>query len=286
MQTAPEAPRWKNRIVAYRVMPVSEILENPKAWRSHPDAQVEALRSVLDAVGLVKPLIFNIRTGRLVDGKARLDLAKREGQEALPVVIVDLTEAEEALILATLDPLAALAEIDHSALAALLREVETDDVFVMGMLADLASEADLDGLEAIAGEQPGSAEGDGVTPPSPEDNSGQDEGDADRSSTLRLLDVTIGEPRHEVKAGDVWRLGGRHVLVCLSVVDSWPQWVSHLDEDGAALCPFPGPFVPLSAKARERKLVLVQPDPYLAGHLLDRFADVHGEDGVELEARE
>ncbi|QCO07411.1 ParB N-terminal domain-containing protein [Azospirillum argentinense] len=167
MQSAGESFRWKNRIIGYRLMPVAEILENPKAWRLHPEAQVEALRSVLDTVGMVKPLIVNTRTGRLVDGKARLDLARRNGQEQMPVVVVDLSEEEEALVLATLDPLAALAEADQGALAALLREIEAEDIALQVMLAGLATDAGLDGIgnldEALAalgeaaGEPPGQA---------------------------------------------------------------------------------------------------------------------------------
>lgn len=138
-----EARPWRVRIVAYRLMPVAEILENPKAWRIHPEAQTRGLRAVLDQVGLVKPLILNERTGRLVDGKARLDLARRNGQEMLPVIIVDLSEEEEALILATLDPLAALAEADGGALEALLAEISIDDGDIQALLVGIAEDAGL-----------------------------------------------------------------------------------------------------------------------------------------------
>lgn len=146
---------WRIRIVAYRLMPVTEILENPKAWRLHPEKQRNALRAALDHVGLVKPLIFNERTSRLVDGKARLELARRDGQEMLPVVIVDLSEEEEALVLVTLDPLSELAEVDVDALQRLLQEVAVDDTTLMELLGDIASDADLDALTtSISGENP------------------------------------------------------------------------------------------------------------------------------------
>lgn len=144
---------WRIRIVAYRLMPVAEILENPRAWRLHPEKQRNALRAALDHVGLVKPLIFNERTNRLVDGQARLELARRDGQDMLPVVIVDLSEEEEALVLATLDPLSELAEIDQEALDRLLAEVEVTDTALMELLADLGSEQALDALEAEAAGQ-------------------------------------------------------------------------------------------------------------------------------------
>lgn len=73
----------------------------------------------------------------------------------LPVVIVDLSEEEEALVLATLDPLSELAEIDQEALDRLLAEVEVTDTTLMELLADLGSEQALDALEAEAAGQGG-----------------------------------------------------------------------------------------------------------------------------------
>jgi hypothetical protein len=51
---------------------------------------------------------------------------------------VDLTEAEEALILATFDPIAAMAATDKKQLDALLRDVATGEAALQEMLAELA----------------------------------------------------------------------------------------------------------------------------------------------------
>jgi hypothetical protein len=45
----------------------------------------------------------------------------------VPVVYVELSEAEERLVLASLDPLAAMAGAEKEALAALLAGLETED---------------------------------------------------------------------------------------------------------------------------------------------------------------
>jgi hypothetical protein len=84
-----------------------------------------------------------------------------------------------------------------------------------------------------------------------------------------------------VREGDTWRVGP-HVLLCVGVITGWPAWVPHLDVPHAAFCPFPGPFVPFGAKASALKLVMVQPDPYIAGHILARYGEVHGVEAVEL----
>ena len=54
---------------------------------------------------------------------------------------MDLSEQEEALILATLDPIAAMAAADKEQLDALLREVDTGSAALQEMLAGLAEQA-------------------------------------------------------------------------------------------------------------------------------------------------
>jgi DNA modification methylase len=107
-------------------VPPTELTANPRNWRKHPKAQQDALADVLDRVGWVQDVIVNQRTGLLVDGHARLELALRRGEASVPVVYVDLAPDEETLVLATLDPLSAMAEADQEALDSLLAEVVAD----------------------------------------------------------------------------------------------------------------------------------------------------------------
>lgn len=93
-------------------------------------------------------------------------------------------------------------------------------------------------------------------------------------SLLSLVEVTIDEPQHKVHRGDIWILN-EHILVCADVMKDWPIWSSHL-QPGVLFVPYPGPFVPLTEKAHSIPLVMVQPDPYIAGHLLDRWTAIHG----------
>jgi DNA modification methylase len=61
-------------------------------------------------------------------------------------VYVDLSEAEEALILATIDPLSAMAVTDKDLLANLVGELEVSDEAIKAMLAELAGEQVNSGL--------------------------------------------------------------------------------------------------------------------------------------------
>lgn len=132
---------WQNRIVKYTEEAPDQLLAHPKNWRTHPGNQAEALRGVLADVGIVQNVIANTRTGYLIDGHLRVMEALKAGQPTVPVTWVDLSEEEEALILATLDPLSALAGTDAAQLDALLREVSTDSPAVQQMLAELGGAA-------------------------------------------------------------------------------------------------------------------------------------------------
>jgi len=94
----------------------AQLASNPGNWRTHPAKQVSALRDVIDQVGWAGTLLFNERTKRLIDGHARKELWKGKGK--VPVLIGSWSEAEEKLILATLDPLSAMATTDTGKLAA------------------------------------------------------------------------------------------------------------------------------------------------------------------------
>lgn len=130
---------WQNRITGYGEEAPDQLLANPRNWRTHPASQTDALAGVLREVGLVQNVIVNQTTGFVVDGHARIALALRDGQPTIPVTYVALDEAEEALILASLDPLAALAGADAAKLDDLLRDVSTGEAAVQAMLAGLAA---------------------------------------------------------------------------------------------------------------------------------------------------
>jgi hypothetical protein len=136
-----KAAPWQNRIVGHGEEAPDQLLANPANWRLHPKNQQDALAGVLSEVGLVQNVIVNQRTGHLVDGHLRVSLAMRTNQPTIPVVYVDLDEAEEALVLATLDPLSALAATDAEKLEALLHDVQTGEAEVQAMLDRLAQEA-------------------------------------------------------------------------------------------------------------------------------------------------
>lgn len=168
---------WRNRIVGTEAVPPADILANPNNWRTHPGRQRDALRGSLDVVGWVQQVIVNTTTGHLVDGHARVEEAISRGEPTIPVLYVELTPEEEGLVLATLDPIAAMAAADDEKLQALISAIAVDDAGLTALLDELA------GTDATKG---------GLTDPD-----------------------DVPEPPAEpwVKPGDLFRLGD-HRLLC------------------------------------------------------------------------
>jgi hypothetical protein len=133
----------RNRVKSLRMVPASDLRPNPKNWRTHPQSQQDALRGVLAEVGLADAcLARELPDGSLmlIDGHLR---AETLGDGDVPVLVLDVNEAEADKILATLDPLAAMANSDAVQLDALLRTVQTGSEELQQMLADVAAQAGL-----------------------------------------------------------------------------------------------------------------------------------------------
>ena len=176
----------RDRIKELRRVRACDLAPHPKNWRTHPKAQQDALRGVLAEVGYADALLAReLPDGRLmlIDGHLR---AETTPESLVPVLVLDVDEAEAAKILATLDPLAAMAEADTGKLDALLREVQTGSEALAGILTELA-------------------QANGVIPALPEPGAGGDDfdGTPDESGPTRC------------QRGDLWLIdGGKHRLLC------------------------------------------------------------------------
>jgi len=133
---------FRNRIVGHGSKPASQFQANPLNWRKHPQRQRDAVRASLDELGWVDVVIENVRTGNLVDGHERVWQAL-ENDDDVPYIQVDLSEPEEKLALAILDPLTNLATTDAEVLNALLGETHPDSEVLAQLLAEVADAAHL-----------------------------------------------------------------------------------------------------------------------------------------------
>jgi hypothetical protein len=137
-QTEVKRMQIRDRIQDFRRVPAHALRPHPRNWRTHPKAQQDALRGVLAEVGYADALIAReLADGslQLLDGHLRAELTP---DALVPVLVVDVDDAEALKLLATLDPLAAMAETDARLLAGLVADVQTDNAALRAMLEDLA----------------------------------------------------------------------------------------------------------------------------------------------------
>jgi len=135
-----EQGAFRNRIIGYGNEPVDQILFNPLNWRIHPKEQQDGLTGVLEEIGWVQNIVINRTTGHLVDGHLRVQLADRAGEKTVPVTYVELSESEEAIILATIDPIAVLAATDKEKLDDLLHSIHAEDSRIQELISGIAKD--------------------------------------------------------------------------------------------------------------------------------------------------
>lgn len=133
---------WKYRIVGEGFEKPDQLLRNPFNARIHPKFQQDALEGVLNQVGWVQKVLVNRRTGHVVDGHARIEVAISRGEPHVPVTYLDLTEEEERLVLLSLDPIAAMAVTDAAMQKELLESVQVQETGLNAMLDKLRADTD------------------------------------------------------------------------------------------------------------------------------------------------
>lgn len=134
----------RDRVLEMRRVPSTELLDHAGNWRTHPKAQQEALSGVLKQIGIAGALLayYSARN----DGKLTLidgHLRKQSEAAEWPTLILDVDDAEADVLLATHDPLAALAQADQAKLSDLLQRTMVEDAAVTAMLSHLAKGAGL-----------------------------------------------------------------------------------------------------------------------------------------------
>jgi len=132
------ASRFADRVVELRRVPADTIKPNPWNWRLHPQNQSDALVEVLEDIGFAGALVARDTPEglELIDGHLRQEVA---GSDVVPVLVVEMDDQEVRRLLATLDPIGAMAQTDTSALQALLETLEVKGEATLAMLGELAA---------------------------------------------------------------------------------------------------------------------------------------------------
>src|SRR5688572_3061409 len=132
----------RDRIKELRRVRAADLRPNPRNWRIHPPEQQDALRGVLAEVGYADALLAReLPDGSLmlIDGHLR---AETTPEAVVPVLVLDVDEAESHKILLTHDPLSAMATASEELVCSLLAEVQTESAAVRKILDSLVRPPD------------------------------------------------------------------------------------------------------------------------------------------------
>lgn len=136
----------RDRVRELRRVLASELRANPMNWRRHPKEQHDAVRGVLQEIGYADALLAREDTDGslvLIDGHLRAEITL---DTTVPVLILDVNEDEGNKILATLDPLAAMAEADAGKLNELVGNIQFEDGNLQSMVERFAGDSRLNEL--------------------------------------------------------------------------------------------------------------------------------------------
>lgn len=259
-ERTPPWPRWTE------YLDVEALVPNPDNPKGHANKVID---ESLDRFGYVEQVTIDERTGMLVAGHGRRErvlAAKTNGEEPPEGIVV----TDDGVWLIPVGRGWSSAN-DDEALAYVVASNRTSEIggwekSLSAALAQVSTTSrSFEGIGYTADEFAA------LLPEQREPSSGE---------LLARADVTIGDPVHKVNPLDQYRVG-RHRLICADLMTEHHAWRRFL-KDGVLFCPYPGPFIALgSAIPDDVTLLLVQPDPYIAGHVLDKWAAVYGDSEIE-----
>lgn len=260
-------------VIEQRYVPDQDVT----ALKLHPNnprrGDVPNIEESIEVNGFYGTVMAQQSTGLVVYGNHRLRAAIARGLTQLPTLWADLNDEQAERILLTDNGSSDLATNDERQMVAMLASLAATETGLKGSSWSQKQYEDLVKSLAAKDADPWSRPSDG--------------------SVLALYDVSMGEPTHQTERGQLWRLGpvehthdgpshvaGPHHLAVVPVATGWPLYAPLLTP-GRLLLPYPGLYLSVTRVGLRTECVFVQPETYLAGHMLDKWCAVFP-DSVEL----
>jgi hypothetical protein len=116
------------------MVPINKIIPNDKNNNIHTEEQKRYARKIFDYQGFRAPLLISNRTGKLVAGHLRLEIAKEKGVSELPCMFQDFDSEEQEYAHLTADnALAAQSSLDFGQINADILEFGPFDIELLGI---------------------------------------------------------------------------------------------------------------------------------------------------------
>jgi hypothetical protein len=237
-----------NPALEFMVVPLDTLKPDPKNVRIHNDRQIEVMRNSLQTYGQVTPIV-QVK-GVVVKGNATLEAAKQLGWTHIAAVPLKLERKLVDEYKLVDNRSSDLSYFDDGLLLPELNTLleEGSDLNLLGW-----NEEDLKLLEE--------AIEDGEVEQLPSD-----------ATLLDQLSVTVEEPKTKLERGMVREVGNHILIVCDPVKDA-DIWFPYMKKE-FLFAPYPGPYIALSLTSESRKILMVQPDVFIAGYIVDRYEEI------------
>ena len=132
------APIWQNLISHRADVDPLELLPQEHNFRIHALNQRQVTTASLDELGHVGDIIVNVRTGKIVNGHLRVELAIAEDQATVPVTYIDCDVATEQIVLAFFDEVGSKAITDADRLRATIAKIDIGSSTLQASLEEWA----------------------------------------------------------------------------------------------------------------------------------------------------
>jgi len=174
-------PTWQSRIVRHADVAPAELLNHPDNIKIHTEEQEANMEALLGRVGWAAAVLVSHRTGRIIDGHMRVNVALRQNAPTVPVDYVDLTDAEERKALLYLTRLPQFAQLDRINLGEVIDQVSAGDDAISRMAEAFARSSGLLRQQKLMAER----------------------------ETPQFMDVTIGDFTFQISWPEYihWRMG-------------------------------------------------------------------------------
>ena len=214
----------------------------------HPDEQVQQIAASIEQFGFTIPILCD-EHGMILAGHGRQLAAVMLDLSHVPVIVRrGLSEAQKRAYVMADNQIARTSDFDldiiASELKSLAQEYPDFNLAVIGFAAADVRKF----LDPLFGEQ-----------------------HPDTGKLLEVLRVSFDDPKTKVESGQMWD-AGLHTVCCMDVFTMWSRWIHELTPDSVFL-PYAGPLVLLTERAKTKRMVIVNPQEYICGMILDKFVE-------------
>lgn len=265
-------------------VPIRDLTLDPGNTRLHDEANLAVIQSSLARFGQDQPVVVQTQGSVVRKGNGRVLAATRLGWTHIAAVFVD--EGDVAAVARSIadNRAAELGRWDVPLLIQSLDRLEQADP----RMAEVTgwSRAALDALRMAP--LPDAVPSSDATPGMPADPDAPpadappaEPNPLDSVRDTQQINATYHEPTVAVAFGEVWKAGPHRVVVADPMFDV-ARWRQYLD-DAVPFLPYAGPLALATQMADRAPVLIVQPDTYIVGHMLEFYAATHP--GMEV-ARE